>query len=195
MNRDKKAFKQKVELYIKRKTYVSTIGWVGAILSGILIYFSLFGILNIILFNSNPLIRSLSGSGSQEVTRDFFTFSFLIGMFYLFIISFGFIFLRCFIGLLKFREWARALYVKMSWVLIALSVTACIIYIFKSGDLLPRLIQNELGMSPEGRMSVFLKTLFGVQIVSFGILLIFLSRTLLKVSNSLRRVEYKKLFK
>ena len=180
MNKVKKDLKEKIDLHIKRRTYVSTIGWVSSIISGLLIYFSLFGILNIVLFNSNPVIRSLSGSGFQEVKEDFFTVSFLVSISYLLAIAFGFLVLICSIGLLKYKDWARSLYIKVSWVLIGLTIVACIIYIFKSSEVLTRLIKNELGMNPEGEMSIFFKTIFGVQIVSFGILLIVLFANLTK---------------
>ena len=189
------------DLFIKRKVYISTVGWVSAIFSGLIIYFSVFGIINVLVFSKNSLLSGPIMSENPDIAQAFFKTYVLMFIFYGFLIVFGTFFLISSIGLIKYRDWGRNIFVVASWVLIVLTVSSIITYIFFSGRILFQIINSNFPSSqPDGfnslmkPMDSLMQTIISLKIVGSGILLVVAVRALFRVNRRFITDDYKRLF-
>ncbi|GEM_PF-5238003 len=182
------------DLFIKRKVYISTVGWIAAIISGLIIYFSIFGIINILVFKQNPVFNELPISEHPEVAQNFMYVYFMVYIVYGLGILFGLFFLLSSIGLLKYREWGRKVFIVVSWLLIILSVLSITVYTIYSGQILTEILNDNIPTFGNQKMTGFMKTMLGLRFVSGGIILVVIIRALYQVTRRLRVHDYKGLF-
>jgi len=95
------------DLLLKRKVYISTIGWISTIFSGLLIYFSLLGIINIMIYCQNAIFKGHIISEDSSIFSNFSQIYSMIFTSYLLLIIVGILFLINSIGLIKYKDWAR----------------------------------------------------------------------------------------
>jgi len=182
------------DLFIKRKVYISTVGWISAILSGLMIYFSIWGIIDVIIFNQNPMFKELPINGQPEIAQHFFKTYVMMSMIYGLSIIFGIFFLISSIGLIKYKDWGRIIFIIVSWILIIISLAAIVFYIIFSRKLLSGMISGTIPMTGFDEMTDFLKTMLRVRFVSYGILLIVILRALFRNILRFKQKDYKRLF-
>lgn len=182
------------DLFIKRKVYISTVGWIAAIISGLIIYFSFFGIINIQVFKQNPVFNELPISEHPEITQNFMSVYFMAYIVYGLGILFGLFFLLSSIGLLKYKEWGRKVFIAISWLLLALSIMSIIAYTIYSGQILTKIIDENIPTFGNQEITGFMKTMLGLRFISSGIILVVIIRALYRVTRRLRTHDYKGLF-
>jgi hypothetical protein len=184
------------ELIVKRKVHISTVGWIAAILSGLIIYFTAFDIMGIVLFNQNPdTQRLLSLSDEFRGNMKSIQNSILLTQCLLIIVALFFLFSA--IGLICYKQWARKIFVTSGWVFIVLSFVGLLIYgfIFSkfTSDLLPLKFKDNWVTESGGTPAIF-KTWIKIKILSYSIILVLVIRALFRICLDFRKPEYKKIF-
>ena len=182
------------DLFIKRKVYISTIGRIGAILSGLMIYFTVFGLIKIVVFNHNPIFRNYPFEEHPDISQSFFRVFVLFSIMYGLTITFGSFFLISSIGLLKFKEWGRKIFIITAWIFISLIFCTIIVYIINSGMILSAIVTENTPLGVFDTIDELMKKVLSIRIVSYGILLVILLRTLFQIVRRLRMEAYKRLF-
>jgi len=181
------------DLFIKRKVFVATVGWVGAIIAGLLIYFSLMGLINVLVFQSHPFFDTLPAQAPGVASGFYRTVTVICGA-YAIGIAFGLFFLIAAVGLLKFKEFGRKVFVITSWLFIVVGILGVGLYVVYSGTILNQLIESGFPNSMIEGLSGFVKIFLAVKITSYGILLVVLLRALFRIALRLRKEEYKSHF-
>lgn len=184
----------------KKKIFISTVGWVSAIFAGLLIYFSLTNLLNLYIFKQSLLFELQTDEHGFSLEK---ILSIAYSIFFAshsIIVVFGFVFLISSIGLIKYKNWGRRLYIISSWVLIVICITIIISYIANASNILEANFSFE---SPKSRFHHFpilesidniARLSLGIKIASYGILVIILLRTLFRIILRFNKKEYKQVF-
>lgn len=182
------------ELVFKRKVYISTIGWVSIIFSGLIIYFSFLGIINILLMLQSPILQNFSGSDGFNISKFFGKTYLVIFIGYSLSVIVGLLFFISSVGLIKAKNWGRKSFRGISLILIVLSVILIILFIVNSGGILSRLTGKKIFDTGFNGMTAFMKKMIAVKITAYGILLVILIRTLFQIVRRLSMAPYKSLF-
>ncbi|MCW3789723.1 hypothetical protein [Plebeiibacterium sediminum] len=184
------------ELFIKRKVHISTVGWLTAIISGLIIYFITFSFVDLFLFNYSYEINELLSIAAdvklqmEETIRLAMVVECAIGLV-------AILFLFSAIGLIRYRKWARKIFVSTSWIFIVLSFVVLLLYAFAfskyTSGLFPTDIKPISSIDVNDSLAIF-KLISKVKLLSYAIVLILTIRGLFRVCLKFNKKEYKRLF-
>ncbi len=182
------------ELFIKRKVHISTVGWIVAIISGLMIYFTVLSVVNyMIIIQDLDIKNSLNIFLETENSINSFWVVLLNIRILLGIIAIFFLFSS--IGLIRYRHWARKVFVISSWVFISLSFLGLLFYAFAFSKFTSSFFPLHNSESTIGSDSFSLFDLISkVQILAYSIILIVCIRALFRICLTFNRKEYKRLF-
>lgn len=183
------------DLILKRKVFISTVGWLGIITSSLLIYFLSLQVIRILILTESTIFKGFFGDDNSAFSQDFSDiYSMMLAGFGL-IIVFSIFFLVSSIGVLKFKNWGRLSFISISWLLIITSVSAILIYLFYQGNILTGMAGQDISDDGFGsEMIGVFKVMFAMQIASYGILLVVINRMLFRVIGRFRSNDYRILF-
>ncbi len=181
------------ELFIKRKVHISTVGWITAIISGLILYFLIVNVVNCLVISQSQEIKGLLRLSEEtqveinSIRNDIMLIQLIFGLIAIF-------YLFSSVGLIHYRKWARKIFVLSSWVFISLSFLGLFFYAlafskFTSG-LIPLNIKEMFDNSIFGVIGILAK----IKIMSYAIILIVTLRTLFRISLTFSKKEYNRLF-
>ena len=131
---------------------------------------------------------------SSDIAHGFFKIYRILYILYRLSIIFGIFILISSIGLIKYKDWGRKIFVVVSWILLVLKVLGILLYIFFSSSILSQIINESIPISGFDGMTGFMKTMLGLQVLFYGILLVIIIRALFQIIRRFKTVDYKRLF-
>ena len=181
------------DLFIKRKAYVATIGNIGAIISGVLIYFSIWTAIEMVLFASNPVIKNFNPEDNLDVAQNMANAQAMLyaSLALTIIVSAGILISS--LGLLKYKNWARKVFLLLCWFFILLGLALILFFIASSSQMLNQI--EPVASVPEFEsITKYMAFMLRVKYASYAIFLVVVIFALFRISMRFRREEYKRLF-
>jgi hypothetical protein len=179
------------DLFLKRKIFISTVGWIGGITSSLLIFFLTLQGVKILIITESAVYKDLFGDGDSELSQSFFDIYTMMFLIFGLIVVFSIFFLISSIGLLKYKNWGRLSFISISWGMILISISAILFYLFFQRDVLSFFSNTTLSMDA---MTKVMRVILAIQMASYGILLIVINRMLFRIIRRFRSNDYRTLF-
>jgi hypothetical protein len=183
------------DLLLKRKVFISTVGWIGGITSSLLIFFLTLQGVKILVITESAVYKDFFGDGDSELSQSFFDIYTMMFLIFGLIVVFSIFFLISSIGLLKYKNWGRLSFISISWGMIIISISAILFYLLFQNDVLS--VFSNTTPTIEGfddSMTKVMRVILAIQMASYGILLIVINRMLFKIIRRFRSNDYRTLF-
>lgn len=182
------------DVIIKRKVYILTVAKISAIFSGLWIYSTAWKLLEGHLFYRR-LVGEYNDSDFMPI-ESIKAINSQIDAFGIIVLCVGIGFLFASIGLIKLKNWARVLFIGLSWLLNALSLGVIVYYIVNHEGIISILLDYK--SAGQANIITALDN-WGIYVMSlkFAFILIvqvLIMRTLLRISLRFRKSEYKAFF-
>lgn len=181
------------DLFIKRKAFIATIGSLGAIISGMLIYFSVWGVIEMVLFTNNPVLKNFNPEDNLEVAHSMANVQVMLyaSLAITILVSTGILISS--IGLLRYKNWARKVFLVVCWLLILVGLALILFFIVSSTQMLNQI--EPVASTPEfDSMTKYMNFMLRVKYASYAVFLAMVLVALFRITRRFRQEEYRRLF-
>lgn len=181
--------KEEIE-HFKNQVYVSVVAWLVIILNATCLYFSLANVVQFyIVLQSSPFDTKDYGMMAaffytQDIIQTLLFFTFLL---YTFGLVSG-------IGLLKRKYWGLILYTVVSSLWVILIVGLVIFYRMNANLIFNEIFYNSDAVSEIVQVSEHIKRAKNIEIITYGIFLLIVTRMILKSIFKLNNKKFRRIF-